>query len=227
MDKRRAAAAAAAVAAAGIITNAAFETPALLWEPTPVIENLDQDDAPAPEDRQRSPLARVRARMMALPWAIRALVGVPLWGIGWTLTTALAALWTGVSAPALTHVLEWLLTGAIAAAAFAASLKAAFPELPAKEIFHRRNMVPLLGTTALLAAGDFALFAVWKVEFPRWVWQTGSVAVLTGLGIHLLLCERRRIAEEALQKADRPLSKDSIEQIARRLADTVCPRRFG
>ena len=88
MDKKKTAAAAAlaAAAAAGMVTGALFDSPAdLLAEPDAVVETqADDNDAGAPDDeeRQRTPVQRLRQWVLSLPSAVRMLVGVPLWCLG-------------------------------------------------------------------------------------------------------------------------------------------------
>ena len=124
MDKKKTAAAAAlaAAAAAGMVTGALFDSPAdLLAEPDAVVETqADDDDAGAPdeEERQRTPVQRLRQWVLSLPAAVRMLVGVPLWCLGWVLLTGLSTLWMGAS-PLLAHVAGWLCLAVILLAVFA------------------------------------------------------------------------------------------------------------
>lgn len=224
MDKRKAAAAAAAaVAAAGMVTGASFDTPAdLLADSAPVIETVQDDGGDAAsvdEERQRSPAARVRTWVMGLPAAVRALVGVPLWCVGRVLLSALSLLWIG-AAPALSRLLGWLCLAVLAAAVFTASVKAAFPALPLRRLWRPRRLLALLGLTALLAAADLALPGLWPEEggIPHLVWRCGAVCLLVfacGWTLH----------SEGKREAERRQEEVSVEERARRLADTVCPPR--
>ena len=88
MDKKKqaAAAAVAVAAAAGMVTGAVFDSPGdIVPEAEPIIELHQADDdggAPAPEERQRGPAAKIRQWILSLPAAVRMLVVVPLWGFG-------------------------------------------------------------------------------------------------------------------------------------------------
>ena len=231
MDQRKAAAAAAAVAAAGIITSAAFEAPLDLLEPVPLIETVESqdggdEDASPDEERQNGPLARFRARFLRLPYSIRALVGVPLWGIGWGLTALASFLWTGAAASTVEKVFEWLLLLAVGAGVFAASVKAAFPDLPVREILRPRNIFPLLGLTGVLALSDAAVSALWTETLPRYLWHLGSAGVLAAACVRTVRREKRRQLEEEERRAALPLSRAAVEELARRLADSVSPRRY-
>ena len=110
MDKKKAAAAAAVTvaAAAGMVTGAVFDSPAdLMQEPAAIVSvQADDDDcAVAQEERQKGPAARIREWVLRLPAAVRMLVGVPLWALGWVLLTGLSTLWAGAVTPLLSKVL--------------------------------------------------------------------------------------------------------------------------
>ena len=94
MDKKKAAAAAAVAvaAAAGMVTGTVFDNPTdLMQEPAAVVSAQgEDDDCTAPEERQKGPSARIREWVLSLPAAVRMLVGVPLWCLGWVLRTGLS-----------------------------------------------------------------------------------------------------------------------------------------
>ena len=228
MDKKKTAAAAAlAAAAAGMVTGALFDSPAdLMAEPGAAVEiQMDDDDAGALEDeeRQKTPAQRLRQWVLGLPSAVRMLVGVPLWCLGWVLLTGLSTLWMGAS-PLLAHVAGWLCLAVILLAVFALTVKAAFPEIPFRKILRLRNVMFLLLTTLLLAAADLALPTVWEGYdvVSRTVWRVGASCLLlfvccAALGKH---GKRSAPAEEP-----RELTQEEIRERARQLADSVCPKR--
>ena len=229
MDKKKTAAAAAlaAAAAAGMVTGALFDSPAdLMAEPGAAVEiQMDDDDAGALEDeeRQKTPAQRLRQWVLGLPSAVRMLVGVPLWCLGWVLLTGLSTLWMGAS-PLLAHVAGWLCLAVILLAVFALTVKAAFPEIPCRKILRLRNVMFLLLTTLLLAAADLALPTVWEGYdvVSRTVWRVGASCLLlfvccAALGKH---GKRSAPAEEP-----RELTQEEIRERARQLADSVCPKR--
>ena len=95
--KAAAAAAVTAAAVAGMVTGTVFENPAdLMQDPNPIVSTQqaadDDGDAAASEERQRAPATRVREWVLRLPAAVRMLVGVPLWALGWVLLTGLSTL---------------------------------------------------------------------------------------------------------------------------------------
>ena len=229
MDKKKTAAAAAlaAAAAAGMVTGALFDSPAdLMAEPGAAVEiQMDDDDAGALEDeeRQKTPAQRLRQWVLGLPSAVRMLVGVPLWCLGWVLLTGLSTLWMGAS-PLLAHVAGWLCLAVILLAVFALTVKAAFPEIPFRKILRLRNVMFLLLTTLLLAAADLALPTVWEGYdvVSRTVWRVGASCLLLFVCCAALGKHGKRSAPA---EGPRELTQEEIRERARQLADSVCPKR--
>jgi len=230
MDKKKAAAAAAVTvaAAAGVITSSLFDTPAdLLADPSPqpVVQQLadGDEDAGAPEERRTSPVFRLRQWVLALPAAVRMLVGIPLWALGWVLMTGLSALWSSALGPVAERLAAWICLGAIVLAVFSLSVKAAFPHLPFRKILRKRTVALLLFATLVIAAADLALPSVWNgyhVTF-RTLWRVGATALLVcSCGV----CLGHQKEHPVPQRADRELTQAEIQAEARRLADSVFPK---
>ena len=231
MGKKKKAAAAVAVttaAVAGMVTGAVFENPPdLMQDPNPIVSvqqtSDDDGDAAASEERQKGPAARIREWVLRLPAAVRMLVGVPLWALGWVLLTGLSTLWASALRPVVSRLLGWLCLAVILVAVFAASVKAAFPELPLRKILRPRNVVFLLTVTAILALADLALPTVWEGYdlITQTVWRVGATCLLAfaccaALGRHKKRPEVRRTPEER--------TPEEIREIARQLADSVCQK---
>ena len=233
MDKKKAAAAAAVTvaAAAGMVTGTVFDSPAdLMGEPAAIVSvQADDDDcAVAQEERQKGPAARIREWVLRLPAAVRMLVGVPLWALGWVLLTGLSTLWAGAVTPLLSKVLGWLCLALILLAVFICSVKAAFPDVPLRKFLCPRNVLFILGMTALLAAADLALPAVWQGYdvLSRTVWRIGATCLLAFVCCAALKTQGKHSA--AVAKRDEPpmgSGHTAVEEEACRLADTVCGRR--
>ena len=230
MNRQKAAAVtAAAVAAAGIVTSAAFDTPLELLEPVPLEETLEADASDSgtagTEERQRGPLARFRRWTQRVPGEARALVGVPLWWLGTALTESAVLLWTAAASPAAACLIRWLLLAAVAVLVFAASVKAAIPDVPVKRLLRPRSLAPLLGTAALLAAADLALTSLDRA-FTLWAWRTGAFLLFSAVCADRIRKEKSAALEEAARRAEEPLSRSAVENLARHLADSVCAVRF-
>lgn len=227
-NKKRAAAAAAVAAAAvaGMVTGAVIDDPAeLLADPDPVVSTLLEDDGDAaPEERQRGSAARLRAWLLSLPAAVRVLVVLPLWGLGWMLLTALSTFWAGAMTPLLARVLSWLCLAVLLAAVFAAGVKAAFPALPLREILRPRNVLFLAGMTLVLAVADAVLPTVWTGYeiIQQTVWRVGAVCLLAFVCGAALKRQGRRCAARAAAEVPAAPRRTAVEEEARRLADTVC-----
>lgn len=227
MDRKKTAAAAAlaAAAAAGMVTGALFDSPAdLLEEPGVVVETqADGDDAGAPDDgeRQKTPAQRLRQWILALPSAVRMLVGVPLWCMGWVLLTGLSTLWMGAG-PVMAHVVGWLCLAAILLAVFTLTVKAAVPEIPFRKVLRLRNVLFLLLTTLVLAAADLALPTVWEGYgvIARTVWRVGASCLLL-----FMCCAALGKHGKHSAPAEAPPTQEEVRERARELADSVCPRR--
>ena len=163
----------AAITALAVTIGGLFQSPEeLLQEESqdpPLVETMDagtdggcdeaQDtDCDEDEARRRGGVrALVRARILALPMAVRLLVVLPLWLLGSGLSIFASALWTAAS-PLLGGLLNSLLLLAALFGAFLLAVKAIFPDLPLKKILNRRT-VPwlLLGGLALSVADRLLL----------------------------------------------------------------------
>ena len=228
MDKKKTAAAAAlaAAAAAGMVTGALFDSPAdLLAEPDAVVETqADDNDAGAPDDeeRQRTPVQRLRQWVLSLPSAVRMLVGVPLWTLGWVLLSALSAL-LGGAAPVVERLVSWLCLSLVLLAVFAASVKAALPDLPLKEILRPRNVAFIAILALVLGLADMVLPTVWQGYDARTqlVWRVGATCLLAFVCCAAL----SRHGKKPAAAAEPPRSqRTEVEKAAMALADSVCPK---
>lgn len=231
MDKKKAAAAAAVTvaAAAGMVTGTVFDSPAdLMEEPAAIVSvQTDEDDSGAAlEERQKGPAARIREWVLNLPAAVRMLVGVPLWILGWVLLTGLSTLWASTLTPLLSRVLGWLCLGLLLTAVFACSVKAAFPDAPLRKILRPRNVLFLLGMTAVLTVADLALPTVWQGYdvYSRTVWRVGATCLLAFVCCAALKSQGKQAAA-VKREVPAHSGRTAVEEEARRLADTVCGKR--
>lgn len=234
--KKATKATAATVAAAGLFTGALFDGPTDLLpeiQDNAVVEELldafggsEDEDESAPRERRWGPLAKVRDQIMTWPAAVRMLVALPLWSVGWVLTTGLSALIGTVSLPAA-RVASWICMALVFLFTYGLSVKCAFPEIPMRKILRFRNLLFLLVVAVLLGAADLALPAVWTGYniSTQIVWRVGGtclLAVSCTMALH-----RYSKAKKALSAAERnrELTEAEIQAAARQLADSVCPPR--
>ncbi|MBR1457491.1 MAG: hypothetical protein IJ594_10095 [Oscillospiraceae bacterium] len=247
--KRRAAAAAVAVVtSASLVVGGIFNSPAALLDDDPGLPQAaytDDDDLDGTgggdggdedggaggseveeEEEQGGVRAGVRQRVLQLPYAVRLLVILPLWCLGWLLLTGASALWAAVLSPVLGKALAWLLLLAALVGAFLLAGKTIFPDLPVKKILNRRSLLGLVIGSVALGAADIVVPLFWA-EYTRVENIVRAVGVLlvfgtvTGLFARRELRRRRELAaaeaEEAAEpepEEPRPLSREEILALA-------------
>ena len=221
--KTVAAAAVTAAAVACMVTGAAFETPAELLPELAVLEEqqMEDDTASTAEERQKGPMAKIRAWMLGLPTAVRMLVAVPLWCVGWVLWSALSVLWMG-AAPWVARLTGWACLALVLLAVFAFSVKSAFPAVSFRRILRLRNVLSLVLMSTMLCLADMALPSVWEGynAVSRTVWRVGATCLLAILCLAELKHQgRREVKRQAVPHAS---ERTEVELEARRLADSVC-----
>ena len=236
----------AAAASASVLVGGAFDSPADLLAddsdngsvPTPVVHTLaattadltdsgDTGAADDEEDQRRQRFPQLRRWILGLPIGVRALVGVPLWAIGWAIISGLGLLWTAALSPLGSKILAWVLTAVAAVLVFALTAKAIFPNAPWKKILRPRNILLVVVGIAVLGATDTLLGIFWK-DYP----PIGQVARLIGGALMITsacLASRKLLRhwkpEPAPVKAEEaPVPQLTVEEQAMALADSVCPQ---
>ena len=224
MDKKKAAAVAAVttVAAAGMVTGALFDSPAELLnqpEPDDIVEFMDEDGEETEESgKQRTaPSARLRSWILSLPEAVRMLVVVPLWVIGWVLLNAVSVFWMGAG-PVVERVVSWLCLSLVLLVVFAAGVKTALPHVPLKKILRPRNILFILAVTLVLGLADLALPSVWQSynTATQLVWRLGATCLLAFL-CFMALSHHGTVTVEV----PRELTEEEVRHQALELADSV------
>lgn len=223
--KKTTAAAVSVIAAAGVLVNSMFASPAELTKrdetvpppPAAVVDYIlpdtdpddDGDDSAVDTDEEKkgrlSFSARMRRRIMAMPQGVRAVIGVPLWGIGWVITGLLSMIWTGVISPALGTVLTWAAAALLVLAAAVTAIKAVFPDMPIKKILNKRNILTVLIGMTLLGAADTVITLVLpdKRYIPLIVKLAGSLAVMASAVIPSIIAENARRREDSIELAEK------------------------
>ena len=219
-------AAAVTIAATGVVTGALFDSPTdlvpELGQDATVEEVLEDDDGGVTDEKQKrwGPVDRVREWVLSLPEAVRMLVGLPLWAVGWVLMTGVSAL-LGTAATPVERVVSWICLSAILLTVFTFSVKTAFPEVPVKELLRGRNVVFISSMALILGLADLALPTVWtNYDFrTQLVWRIGATCLL------LFTCS---MAFSRRQKVDVEvdMTQEDIQAEAKRLADTVTSVKF-
>lgn len=224
VKKKKAAVAVAVTAAAvaGMVTETAFDSPTdLIPEITEELHQTD-DGGAAPEERHKGPLTKVRSWVLGLPAAVRILVVVPLWGLGWVLLSAASVFWVG-AAPWLARLLAWVSLTVVLMAVFTGTVKAAFPNVSVRRILRPGTVLVFLGFGVLVCAADLALPTVWSGynAVSSTVWRVGATLLLAFL---CGMAWKRHGRREAVSQKKAMPERTEIEREAMRLADTVCEK---
>ena len=122
-------------------------------EPDDVLEEIPEEE----DEKKRTFRDMFRNFILKLPVAVRLLLILPLWVIGYAAIAALTALFEPVIAPILSVILKWVLIGGLLAAAFFLLKKAIAPDTPIREIFSKRNLVMIGIAAAVFGTADFFL----------------------------------------------------------------------
>ena len=170
---------------ASLLLGGLFTSPADLMQdtkdinvPPPVVEIYapdpgddgggggDDDGSYTDEDKKRGGIRdSIRNRILRMPAAVRACIGVPLWALGWLLITGLSALWGTVLSPIFSSILGWALTAGLILLVACVAIKCAHPDVPfkkiAKKVFSKKPILITVLSVAALAALDNILPGVW------------------------------------------------------------------
>lgn len=220
-EKKAASKIVALTAAAGMLISSAFSSPAELLKqedsaipppPAAVVEYAapdaspddDGDNALEPEEETEEKLsfrARLRRRILRMPQAVRAVIGVPLWGIGWGITNLLSLIWTGLLSPAFGVILKWIVAAALLFLAVILTVKAVFPDIPLKKLVNKRNFLTVFIGMAVLAAADTVLgIALPDKEYVSLIVKSvGSLGVMAIAVVPAILSENKKRSEEIIE----------------------------
>ncbi len=199
----------ALLTAASVVTGSLFDSPAALlpedgapnivYNMTTGLDGADGDDAGAQEgeneekNRRGGIRAALRARILRLPLIVRLLVVLPLWALGSALLAAAGAAWALLQ-PVLGQIAGFAVMLALLLGAFAAAMKAVFPDLPLRKLFGRRSLVGLLLGASALTVADAALPAVWAeyAQMKSIVLSAGFFVALCCVTVPFALREQKR-----------------------------------
>ena len=120
---------------------------------------------------------RLRAAVIRLPVAVKALFLLPLWALGAipvALATALA------SSPIWSAVLGFLAQSAVLLGVFCVVYKLLFPHKKLRDLFRKKNIKWLLLGAGGVAAGDWVLAQVWTG------WNALRVVLMLAVGFGVL-----------------------------------------
>ncbi len=213
VKKKVAGGATAAGIGISVLLGGLFQSPAELTqknmetinrqENTPVVMMVDMDaeDQDGEEDNgeenqeeeETGLFARIKKKILRIPAGVRAVVGVPLWAIGWVIIHLLSLAWEAVLAPVLGTVIKWILGALALLGVFAVAMKCAFPHLPLRKILRPKNILGILIGTVILGIADRVVPLFWNgytgVRF--WIMLGGGLLVLFAVGIPFIIKQNR------------------------------------
>ena len=204
LKKRIKAGIAAGTLSAGILLPGLFGSPAELLNSNqevihnrPAVVQMADMDVEAEEEREKEAheelqpengiAARLKAWILRLPVAVRALVGVPLWVIGWLLTGLLDPVLHQVGGFILPFLIKLAVLFVVLFLVVFLTAKALHPDMPAKKIlkkiFRKKNILYLVTGTVVLSILDTVfLFVLEDYE----IWRR-LIILIAGLIILFLL----------------------------------------
>ena len=182
------------------------------------------------EEEETGVFARIKKKILLLPAAVRALVGLPLWAVGWVIIHFLSIAWSAVLGPVLGMVLKWVLAGLALLGVFAAAMKCAFPNLPLRKILRPKNILFILLGTAGLGILDKVIPLFWSgySGFRFVIMLGGGFLVLAAVGIPFLR-KQIRLQKEEEQKLsenqeEKRITKYYIENTLLAVKEHVKPK---
>ena len=241
-EKKVASKAVAVAAAAGMLVSSAFSSPsellqdnedAVLAPPAAVVEYVlpdatpdDDDGAMAPDDENEEKLsfrAKLRRRILRIPLAVRAVIGVPLWGIGWGITSLLSLVWTGVLSPAFAVILKWIVAAALLLLAVMLTVKAVFPDIPLKKLINKRNFLTVFIGMGALGAVDTVLCHLIpdKGYISLAVKVIGSLGIMAAAVVPAIISENKRRREDCVEAPEEEVEEWDYRKDILELADSV------
>lgn len=127
-------------------------------EPAAIVQVLEQAPAPdavvSDDDDDESQEEKKRSGWWNL-------ISAPAYAVGWLLTKLLGLLWKMVLSPGANQIVFWLLIALVALGAVALALKAAFPDVPLKEILTGKRCLGILISVFTACFACFILSRIW------------------------------------------------------------------
>lgn len=174
----------AAVLGLGAGVNANFTSEELLHSAEYLREAGDADySIHYTETAELSRADQLRAAIIRLPVAIKALILLPLWAVGAIPVAVVTAL---AGSPIWGTLLGFVLQGAVLVGVFCAVYKLLFPHKKVRDLFKKKNLKWLLAGAGGVVAADWVLAQVWT----GWNALRIILMVAVGFGVLCLLWHR-------------------------------------
>ena len=164
--------AAAAGLAVSLFFGGLFAKPAEIVSPDltstpPAIvqtEELPDYDAvltvpPEEPERKKSFSERIKEWLQRLPFAVRVLIILPMWGVGFGILWLGSLLGDLIGIPVIGTIIKWIVGVIVIAGLIIFGEKILFPEVPVKKLASRKNLIALGVTASIIAlAGAFGKY---------------------------------------------------------------------
>lgn len=174
----------AAVLSLGAGVNQGFEAEELLQSAARLEESGDTDySIHYTEAGELSRADRLRAAIIRLPVAVKALILLPLWALGAipvSLVTALAG------STVVSTLLNFVLQGGVLAGVFCLVYKLLFPQKKIRSLFRRRNLKWLVAGSGAAVGVNWVLSEIWS----GWAFLRVILFLAVGFGVLCLLYKR-------------------------------------
>lgn len=208
--KKALGAAAAVTTGAAVLVNGLFGSPDELLKAADeinkpavvhMIEDVSDEDDPDDEEEEEedesgptSLWGKMRSWIWTWPLPLRILIGLPLWALGWGVCQGCHALWNLFLSPVLSALSGVLVLFAVLAGVLGLAARAAFPELPLREVFKKSRLIAL-GICSALLETFIALLPAIDTELEPYAGLIrfgGGALIIAGLMISLWITKERR-----------------------------------
>ena len=210
VGKKALGAAAAVTTGTAVLVNGLFGSPEEMLKAADeinkpavvhVIEDVSDDEDPDDEEEEEedesgptSLWGKMRSWIWSWPLPLRILIGLPLWALGWGVCQGCHALWNLFLSPLLSALSGVLLLFAVMAGVLALAARAAFPELPLREVFKKSRLIAL-GVCSVLLEGFIALLPAIDTQLEPYAGLIrfgGGALIIAGLMVSLWVTKERR-----------------------------------
>ena len=162
-----------------------------IYEPDSVYDDLTTEDESSEE--KRTLRERLRAFILRMPLAVRILVLMPLWAVGYALIWLATMLAGALSLPVVGTILKFIIGAAVVFGLILLAEKLLFPEVRMRDLLSKRNLFALLSAAGVIAAAGTLGGYFWK-DLP---WLTPVIdagAALLYVVFFVLFVKRKKPA---------------------------------
>ncbi|MBO4873005.1 MAG: hypothetical protein J5496_06285 [Lachnospiraceae bacterium] len=161
--------------------------------------SVDDDDETEEEEEEDESgpttlWGKLRSWIWTWPLALRILICLPLWALGWGVCQGAHLLWQLFLSPVLKAASGVLLLFAVLAGVLALAARAVFPELPLREVFKKSRLIAL-GICSIVLEAFIGLLPAIDTNLEAYsglIRFGGGALIIAGLMISLWITKERR-----------------------------------